>query len=58
MIALSSVWLYEPDSVGKGVAAAGVALTALLAFTLTMPRRKTGTARTRRAGAPSSSGTE
>lgn len=38
-LALSSVWMYEPDSRGKAIAAAGLAVTSLLVFTLTMPRR-------------------
>lgn len=42
--ALASVWLYEPSSVGAALAAAGLAVAALLAFTLTMPRRGTAAA--------------
>lgn len=37
--ALGSVWVYEPDSEVMGLVAAGVAIAALLAFVLTMPRR-------------------
>mgnify|MGYP006951120175 CR=1 FL=1 len=39
-LALGSVWLFEPESVGAALGAAGAAVTALLVFTLTMPRRK------------------
>jgi hypothetical protein len=39
-VALASVWLYEPHSVGAALEAAGLAVAALLVFTLTMPRRR------------------
>ncbi len=39
-LALGSVWLFEPRSVGAALGAVGAAMVALLAFVLTMPRRK------------------
>lgn len=45
VVALSSVWLYEPESLEMGLVAAGVAVAALLVFVLTMPRRAADGAR-------------
>ncbi|MFI6688466.1 hypothetical protein [Streptomyces sp. NPDC050485] len=39
-VALGSVWVLEPDSGVGAIAAAGAALTALLVFVGTMPRRR------------------
>ncbi|WP_331729288.1 hypothetical protein OG592_43625 (plasmid) [Streptomyces avidinii] len=39
-IALGSVWVVQPDSGVSAIAVAGVALTALLVFVGTMPRRR------------------
>ncbi|MFF7449982.1 MULTISPECIES: hypothetical protein [unclassified Streptomyces] len=39
VVALVSVWVLEPASLVGAVIAAGVALTALLVFVGTMPRR-------------------
>lgn len=40
VVALASVWALEPASPVGGVIAAGMALTALLGFVGTMPRRE------------------
>ncbi|MEU7072851.1 hypothetical protein AB0B30_27350 [Streptomyces narbonensis] len=40
VVALGSVWVLEPASLVAAVIAAGVALTALLVFVATMPRRR------------------
>ncbi|MFI1648122.1 hypothetical protein ACH4XT_14455 [Streptomyces avidinii] len=39
-VALGSVWVVQPDSGGGAIAVSGVALTALLVFVGTMPRRR------------------
>ncbi|MFD4210464.1 hypothetical protein ACFWRG_31250 [Micromonospora tulbaghiae] len=41
VVALGSVWVVEPATRVGAITAAGVALTALLVFVGTMPRRQT-----------------
>ncbi|MCX4791999.1 hypothetical protein OG369_39820 [Streptomyces sp. NBC_01221] len=52
VVALSSVWLYEPESQGMGLVAAGVAVVALLVFVLTMPHRAPDEGRRPRGATP------
>ncbi|MEU5958148.1 hypothetical protein [Streptomyces sp. NPDC047525] len=49
LVALGSVWLYEPDSQAKAIAAAGVGVAALFVFVLTMPHAAQRARRSRRA---------
>lgn len=41
VVALCSVWLYEPDTQAGAIVAVGFAVVALFVFVLTMPRRRT-----------------
>lgn len=50
-VALVSVWVLEPASLVGAVIAAGVALTALLVFVGTMPRRQLSAQQRARRGA-------
>ncbi|TGB15495.1 hypothetical protein [Streptomyces sp. MZ04] len=52
VVALSSVWLFEPDSQAEAIAAAGVGVAALFVFVLTMPRRTAEAARRSRWSSP------
>ncbi|MFD0437195.1 hypothetical protein [Streptomyces chartreusis] len=51
VVALVSVWALEPDSLVGAIVAAGVALTALLVFVGTMPRRQSRAEQRARRGA-------
>lgn len=52
VVALGSVWVYEPGTWAEGLVAAGTAVVALLVFILTMPYSTD--LRRRRSRAPSS----
>jgi ABC-type Fe3+ transport system permease subunit len=51
VVALGSVWLYEPSTLAEAALASGIAVIALLVFALTMPY---GTSRRRRRSRPPS----
>jgi hypothetical protein len=55
-LALASVWLFEPRSLGAALGAVGAAMVALLVFVLTMPRRKAAARRAPRQPREGSSG--